>query len=409
MKSFFLALCISTGFAGVGAAQSGAPGPQGGNAVNHGVSEQYERGDQFPVYATHLIHVGNGTPYYDPQEITIGVGDVIRWVNKPLSDTHTVFDISGRFGSSAIPAGADWCYHFTREGDYDYTCRFHPWMKGVVHVRKREVSLRPVALPASGAASGDLAQRAFFLLTNREAVESSPGIFWVSGVRPGTVERRDVIRNSAEVVRIGNVATKLVPLFASGGHLVLATSGRLMAVDTALNAIVDQIALPGRVTVVRAVVFSSDRWWAATANGILSVDTAKKTVRPRTLPSGARITCLRQSGTGEVWALDAGRRVLLRLGSEWITEVPLPADVRDPGGIAIGHDSDVWFADAHSGLVGVVHPGGVAEEFASHEMEHPELLQVAGSRDVPTRGRGQQTHRRIDCRREWRRPVGSTD
>ncbi|MEM7163576.1 MAG: T9SS type A sorting domain-containing protein [Bacteroidota bacterium] len=71
---------------------------------------------------------GNPTPAYEPQNITIMVGDTVRWTN--TQGTHNVDGTLSAFPSnpegftSGDPAPAPWVfeYEFTVAGTYDYEC-----------------------------------------------------------------------------------------------------------------------------------------------------------------------------------------------------------------------------------------------------------------------------------------------
>jgi plastocyanin len=75
---------------------------------------------------------------FNPQNITIAVGDSVTWINKD-STNHTVtgdkvgsgddFD-SGSFGN-----GAEFTHTFTQAGTYPYHCSIHTNMKGTVTVQ----------------------------------------------------------------------------------------------------------------------------------------------------------------------------------------------------------------------------------------------------------------------------------
>jgi len=67
-----------------------------------------------------------------PTDAEIKVGDTVEWVNKD-STAHTVSLDNGNVDQE-LPAGGSVTYTFTEKGEYGYTCRFHPSMKGKVIV-----------------------------------------------------------------------------------------------------------------------------------------------------------------------------------------------------------------------------------------------------------------------------------
>ena len=77
--------------------------------------------------------------YYDPEVITVSVGDTVLWDNADTT-VHTVTsgmpptDTTGVFDSEMMMAGDSFEFTFTEAGTYDYYCTFHPWMVGTVNV-----------------------------------------------------------------------------------------------------------------------------------------------------------------------------------------------------------------------------------------------------------------------------------
>ncbi|MGH8300282.1 MAG: cupredoxin domain-containing protein [Steroidobacteraceae bacterium] len=71
---------------------------------------------------------------FNPGRLVVSPGERIEWTNRDPFP-HTVTASDGRFDSHAIPAGGSWTYVARKPGEYDYTCTFHPTMKGVIVVR----------------------------------------------------------------------------------------------------------------------------------------------------------------------------------------------------------------------------------------------------------------------------------
>lgn len=70
---------------------------------------------------------------YAPSTITVRKGDTVTWVNKdPFPHTVTA---AGKFDSKAIAANGRWSYRATAAGEFEYTCTYHPNMKGVIKVQ----------------------------------------------------------------------------------------------------------------------------------------------------------------------------------------------------------------------------------------------------------------------------------
>ena len=76
---------------------------------------------------------------FEPAEVTVKPGTRIRWVN--LDDTpHTVQSANGQekvIASKAMDTDDKYELVIGKEGDYNYFCTVHPFMTGIIHVRKR--------------------------------------------------------------------------------------------------------------------------------------------------------------------------------------------------------------------------------------------------------------------------------
>jgi len=74
---------------------------------------------------------------YYPADITIRIGDTVRWIN--IYENHTVTSGSPADGPSGvfdrdIRAGGYYSFTFEDAGNYDYFCMVHPWMIGTILV-----------------------------------------------------------------------------------------------------------------------------------------------------------------------------------------------------------------------------------------------------------------------------------
>ena len=72
---------------------------------------------------------------FAPKEITVAPGTRITWTNRDETP-HTVTGNDKSFGSKGMDTGDAFEHVFDREGDFTYICAVHPFMTGVVHVRK---------------------------------------------------------------------------------------------------------------------------------------------------------------------------------------------------------------------------------------------------------------------------------
>ena len=73
---------------------------------------------------------------YGPKEITIAPGTRIVWTNHDETP-HTVTSNDKSFASKGLDTDDKFEHTFASEGDFGYICTIHPYMTGVVHVRKQ--------------------------------------------------------------------------------------------------------------------------------------------------------------------------------------------------------------------------------------------------------------------------------
>ena len=70
-----------------------------------------------------------------PQEITVKVGDTLRWTNKEKRQYHSVwFEQSGDPEPPYLFPGDSYQRTFDEVGSFPYRCGPHPKMTGIVHV-----------------------------------------------------------------------------------------------------------------------------------------------------------------------------------------------------------------------------------------------------------------------------------
>jgi plastocyanin len=70
---------------------------------------------------------------FDPQELTVKVGDTIEWINHDPFP-HTVTAVGKQFDSHEIAAGGSWKYTARKAGVFAYACTLHPTMLGTLRV-----------------------------------------------------------------------------------------------------------------------------------------------------------------------------------------------------------------------------------------------------------------------------------
>jgi plastocyanin len=72
---------------------------------------------------------------FAPNDITVTPGTTVVWTNHDETP-HQVAASGKAFVSPAMDTNDRFEYTFTVEGDFAYFCTLHPFMTGVVHVRK---------------------------------------------------------------------------------------------------------------------------------------------------------------------------------------------------------------------------------------------------------------------------------
>ena len=73
---------------------------------------------------------------FAPKEVTIAPGTKIIWTNRDETP-HTVTSTDKSFASKGLDTDDKFEHTFANEGDFGYICTLHPFMTGVVHVRKQ--------------------------------------------------------------------------------------------------------------------------------------------------------------------------------------------------------------------------------------------------------------------------------
>lgn len=72
---------------------------------------------------------------FAPKEVTVAPGTKVVWTNH--DDTpHTVAANDKTFASKGLDTDDRFEFTFVKEGDFAYVCSVHPFMTGMVHVKK---------------------------------------------------------------------------------------------------------------------------------------------------------------------------------------------------------------------------------------------------------------------------------
>ena len=73
---------------------------------------------------------------FEPKEITVAPGTKVVWTNHDETP-HTIASGDKSFVSKGLDTDDKFEHTFAGEGDFSYVCTLHPFMTGVVHVRKQ--------------------------------------------------------------------------------------------------------------------------------------------------------------------------------------------------------------------------------------------------------------------------------
>lgn len=82
-----------------------------------------------------LINIRIQNFAFDSDDVTINVGDQVKWTNLD-SSPHTATSMSGptSFDSGTLTQNQTFTYTFTTAGEYEYMCNIHHSMTGMITV-----------------------------------------------------------------------------------------------------------------------------------------------------------------------------------------------------------------------------------------------------------------------------------
>lgn len=121
----FIGGCTDSGNSGMPASTPAAE-VEGGVERNVTGSEAVQNGT---AAETEVIDAEIRDFKYIPQNLTVRVGQTVRWTNYD-SVRHDV--VGSGIKSEYLEKGETFSYTFEKEGKYHYICTLHPWMEGEV-------------------------------------------------------------------------------------------------------------------------------------------------------------------------------------------------------------------------------------------------------------------------------------
>jgi plastocyanin len=80
-----------------------------------------------------VVHITRSA--FMPADITVAPGTRVTWINHD-EIPHTVTSKDKVLASTGLDTNDRFEHVFDAEGDYSYNCVVHPFMTGIVHVRK---------------------------------------------------------------------------------------------------------------------------------------------------------------------------------------------------------------------------------------------------------------------------------
>jgi len=93
---------------------------------------------------SHVVHVLDAPPYFDPLTVEAKVGDTVIWKNHGPELPHIIINKDVTLSSDDIPVGKEWAFTFKRAGVYSYICLTHFFMRGTIVVRNSDGTTDPV-------------------------------------------------------------------------------------------------------------------------------------------------------------------------------------------------------------------------------------------------------------------------
>jgi plastocyanin len=88
-----------------------------------------------PARAAETVTIEISNYSFMPSEVAVAPGTMVVWVNHDQSP-HTIISSDHLFGSKAMDTDDRYSFVFDKEGDYSYVCSLHPYMAGIIKVRR---------------------------------------------------------------------------------------------------------------------------------------------------------------------------------------------------------------------------------------------------------------------------------
>jgi plastocyanin/streptogramin lyase len=328
----------------------------------------------------HVITVGSVPPYYDPQTLTVRLGDVVHWVNPPLAETHGIRELSDNEFEGILTPGTRWTHRFVRTGEFDYGCRFHPWMRG--HVSVLPPQIRTTDLDGAGTTSADFSYLSSFengvvafgnggkaaflfsansvsdiplarpIMTGQTAVSANGRIWLIS------LDRRSIVGLGVDGTQLeisaGDEDVAIGALSIGGDGQVwlfderTSRIGRLRLATRTTHWLTQQLPMAR----IQQLVAAADALFVVGVDRRLSAfdQTAGRQLE-LSIPAEARVQSVIADGS-RVWYADTARNKLGEISGGQLVEYSIPSVYGGVAAFAVAPDHSVWFVGQASGRVG---------------------------------------------------------
>jgi plastocyanin/streptogramin lyase len=334
------------------------------------------------------VQVSSTGAYFFPNALTIRVGDMVGWFNPPIADTHSVRELSSAAFDEVLAPGTTWRHRFIHEGEFEYGCRLHPWMRGHVTVLPFRITTTRRTMPPS--VEGNFADlvpfgKAVLMLENRGGTAFSLSTEGVAKLplawRPTatTVSGSDDDRiwllapNGRAVVRIwpggSDREVELPDRDVSMTALAPGVHGELWLFDErdrrlgrfepeTRNLRWLRQGLP--VQEIQRMVATRTKVFILESDGrIRAYDQRDGQEVSLALPPDSRAQAIAADGD-LIWYTDRNRNKIVEILDDRIIEYTIPSPGAGLGSLAIAPDRSVWFIESALGKVGRV-AGSVTE------------------------------------------------
>ena len=131
MRRIFLllSLCTALGLVAAGCGSSNNGGGNTSTAAGQGTSTAPASSGGGGEVEIKLENIA-----FDPKDVSVKVGQKVKWVNEDSVDHNVIADSGASFKSNNFGKGASFEFTPTKAGTIKYQCTIHPGMTGTLNV-----------------------------------------------------------------------------------------------------------------------------------------------------------------------------------------------------------------------------------------------------------------------------------